>query len=165
MYIFAVAATDAVVRDSETAYRIESGFSSIVRYATGRTVGTSRGWRFYRRDSGGSSRQHRSESSLEEYRFVEEESFVCYPNPVRGNHVTVRVILSNDADVTVRMLNIEGEKVFESRSTHAWGEGSRVPFEERISVEKISSGIYICIMEVAGEGWSWRGARKFAVIR
>jgi len=73
--------------------------------------------------------------------------------------------MASPANVKIRVLNLQGEKVLEETHTHSWVEGSRVPFDRRISLEEIAGGIYICHLDAAGSGWRWSGARKFAVTR
>ena len=95
---------------------------------------------------------------------VEPETFICYPNPASKGELNVRVEISGPAEVVIRLLNLEGEKVSSVRKSHDWPEGS-VPFEVKLALEGISSGIYICNLEVLGSGKRWVGSRKFAIVR
>ncbi len=88
-----------------------------------------------------------------------------YPNPATGPAFTVRVLVSAPARVTATIFNMEGEKVVERTLDHSWFAGSAVPFETSFSTASFSGGVYICRIEAAGDGWSWTGAKKFAVIR
>ena len=141
--------------------------SSVRRYEPGVQAGTVRQtWRTYRHDSYGYARQD-NEGAAETPREgrVDPSTFIVYPNPATGTVFTVRVLISAPARVTVTIVNIEGEKVVEQARDHAWFTGSAVPFEETFSTGKLSGGLYICLIEVAGDGWSWSGSKKFAVIR
>ncbi|HEY5133126.1 MAG TPA: T9SS type A sorting domain-containing protein, partial [Candidatus Krumholzibacteriaceae bacterium] len=96
---------------------------------------------------------------------IDPSTFKIYPNPAAGGHVTVRVVISAPARVKVTLVNIEGEKVSAVERDHAWVRGSAVPFEETFSTAKLAGGVYLCRLEVTGDGWSWTGSKKFAVIR
>ncbi len=139
--------------------------SSIRRYATGRSAGTAAGWRFFRRDIGGTGRWSSTELPGGPERWIDPETFISYPNPVTIGTFTVRIGLKGPADVRVLILNLEGEMVFERKRRHMWFEGSSVPFEETFNTAEMAGGIYIIVLSVSGEGWSWEGARKIAVIR
>ncbi|UCF05641.1 MAG: hypothetical protein JSV33_00980 [bacterium] len=137
----------------------------LARYSFDYPVATGRGWPFYRHDAGGSSRQDSSVWAGTVERYVEEESFIVYPNPATTGTFTVRVLLAAPAHVTVRIMNIEGELVREVTKRHDFPEGSRVYFEETVQTDEISSGVYLCYLEASGVGWQWNGRRKFAVLR
>jgi M6 family metalloprotease-like protein len=141
--------------------------SSIRRYDPKVEAGTTiQTWRTYRHDSYGYARQG-NRGSIENPRAerVDASTFIVYPNPATGPTFTARVLISAPARVTVTLLNIEGEKVVERKRDHAWFEGSAVPFEERFSTGGLSGGVYICRIEVTGDGWGWNGSKRFAVIR
>ncbi|MCX5752437.1 MAG: T9SS type A sorting domain-containing protein, partial [Candidatus Krumholzibacteria bacterium] len=123
-------------------------------------------WRMYRRDSDGSARQenHGAPENPRTER-VDPSTFIVYPNPASGASFTARVLVSAPARVTVTIFNMEGEKVVERTRDHSWFAGSAVPFEEHFSIAAFSGGVYICRVEIAGDGWSWTAAKKFAVIR
>jgi len=146
---------------------IPGAVSSIRRYDTGVESGTAdQTWRTYRHDSHGSARQGNT-GSVEKPRAekVDPSTFIVYPNPASGASLTARVLISAPARVTVTLFNIEGERVVERTRDHAWFAGSAVPFEETFSTGTLSGGVYICRIDVAGDGWSWNGSKKFAVIR
>jgi len=75
------------------------------------------------------------------------------------------VLVSAPARVKTTIINMEGQTVVERSLDHPWFAGSAVPFETSFSTASLSGGVYICRIEVAGDGWSWTGAKKFAVIR
>jgi M6 family metalloprotease-like protein len=158
--------------------------ASIVSYATGISGGTESGdavvslrrydlgvayqdnqaWPFYRHDAQGTGRQLPSGESSPRER-VDPATFIVYPNPVTGGSFVARVLVSAPARVKVTVFNIEGEKVVDRTLDHTWFAGSAVPFETGFSTASFSGGVYICRIEVTGDGWSWTGAKKFAVIR
>ena len=124
-----------------------------------------RGWSFYRHDISGTGRQSASGSSLPAGKIIDERTFICYPNPVRTTNLTVRISISSPADVKICILNIEGEKVLETKRNHPYSSGNNVPFEASVPVDNLAGGIYICYLEISAGKESWRGARKFAVVR
>jgi hypothetical protein len=137
---------------------------SLRRYDLGVAYQDLQAWPFYRHDAWGTGRQlPSSESSPRES--VDPATFIVYPNPAQGSAFTARVLVSAPARVTVTIFNIEGEKVVERTLDHSWFAGSAVPFETSFSTAGLSGGVYICRIEVAGDGWNWTGAKKFAVIR
>jgi M6 family metalloprotease-like protein len=124
-----------------------------------------RGWSFYRHDISGTGRKSASGSFLPAGEIIDGRTFICYPNPVREKNLTVRISISSTADVKICILNIEGEKVLEISRTHPYSSGNNVPFEASVPVDNLASGIYICYMEISADNESWRGARKFAVVK
>jgi M6 family metalloprotease-like protein len=139
--------------------------TSLLRYHIGVPYSHDQSWPFYRRDAGGSGRQAPSSHQGGASTFVDAHSFICYPNPASAGTVTVRLVINGAAEVRVRILTVEGEAVIDRERNHSWAEGSSVPFEEEISTDSMSSGVYICHIDVEGGGRSWSGARKFAVVR
>jgi M6 family metalloprotease-like protein len=137
---------------------------SLRRYDLGVAYQNNQAWPFYRHDAQGTGRQLLSSKSSPRER-VDPATFIVYPNPATGSSFTARVLVSAPARVKVTIFNIEGEKVVERARDHNWFAGSAVPFEESFSTVAFSGGVYICRIEVTGDGWSWSGAKKFAVIR
>jgi hypothetical protein len=146
---------------------VSGAVSSIRRYDPGvEDDSVDQIWHTYRHDSYGYARQdNEGFASNPRAEHVDPSTFLVYPNPATGASLTARVLISVPARVTVTLFNIEGEKVVERARDHAWFAGSAVPFEETFSTGKLSGGVYICLVEVAGDGWSWSGSKKFAVIR
>jgi hypothetical protein len=145
---------------------ISGAVSTIRRYDPGIRSNDDQMWRMYRHDPWGGARQD-NPGAAEHPRAqnVDPATYIVYPNPAQGSSFTARVLLSAPARVTVTIFNIEGEKVVERTLDHPWFEGSAVPFETSFSTAGFSGGVYICRIEVAGDGWNWTGAKKFAVIR
>ncbi len=123
-------------------------------------------WPVYRHDPEGTSRQITPQvQPVKKGKYVDENSLICYPNPVMNGELVVRVPIYSSAVVKISILNVEGEKLFSISGRHEWPEGSNVPYEVKIQLGDISSGVYICLIEISGNNWSWKGYRKFAVIR
>ncbi|MDD3642757.1 MAG: T9SS type A sorting domain-containing protein, partial [Candidatus Krumholzibacteria bacterium] len=122
------------------------------------------GWTMFRRDPGGSGRQDPSGGSIPAGSLADGSSLICYPNPVRGGSFRVRIDLSASADVTLKILTLEGAQVYSAALRHEWTTG-RIPFETAVPVDGLASGIYICHLEVRGSGARWTGARKVAVLK
>lgn len=166
LYVVDCAAALPYSRDAGTG-AVSGAVSSIRRYDTG--VGNGpvvQVWRMYRHDSQGYARQDNGGGAPNPHaKDIAPSTFIIYPNPAAGSHVTVRVVISAPARVKVTLVNIEGEKVSAVERDHTWVRGSAVPFEETFSTAKLAGGVYLCRLEVTGDGWSWTGSKKFAVIR
>jgi hypothetical protein len=166
IFIFMTASTDRIgFGGGDPGIHPRPAESALRRYDTGGRGEPGDAWPFYRRDRGGSGWIEASTQSTDPGSFVDAGSFICYPNPATGPYVAVRILVSDRAAITIRVLNLEGELVTEVESEHSWAQGSLVPFEERIPTSGMASGIYICSIEVSGDGKSWRGVRKFAVVK
>jgi len=163
--IFMIGRTDIVEGINVNGSDSSMDVSCAVCYNTENSFLPDKGWSFFRHDIFGSGRQLSSESSLPAEKTINERTFVCYPNPVRGRNMTVRISISSVAEVKINILNIEGESVLEINRTHQYSSGNKVPFEAIVPVGDLASGIYICYLEINSIQKSWRGARKFAVIR
>jgi hypothetical protein len=137
----------------------------MLRYSIGVPYDGYQSWPFYRRDTGGSGRQETPVHQGSVTALVDERSFICYPNPATTDFVTVRLVITSDADVRIRVMTVEGEVVVDRRRSHRWSTGSTVPFEEDIPTDSMASGIYICQVEIRGESGTWSGSRTFAVVR
>ncbi|HER43009.1 MAG TPA: T9SS type A sorting domain-containing protein [Candidatus Eisenbacteria bacterium] len=125
---------------------------------------TGRGtWPMYRFDAAGTSRQYRYEAGQGAKPLVDGNSMTCYPNPARGPSFNVRLDLSDIADVTVRLFNLEGTQVYESTSRHEWT--GDVPFEASVPTAGLASGVYLCHVRVQGAGEEWSGSKKVAILR
>jgi M6 family metalloprotease-like protein len=155
-----VAGSHRVIEGDAYAY-----LSSVRRYSIAGGVLDAGAWPFYRFDESGSSRIEVSPATVAYEGALDESSFICYPNPVRGNSFTIRIVLYQPAEVKVTVLDLEGERIYESRSSHAWPDDSGVPFEERIPAVGMAGGVYICLLEVEGGSWRWQGIKKIAVTR
>ena len=140
--------------------------SSIRRYEPGTTVSSElQLWPCFRRDAAGTGRQGMSGEGDAARAAVDPSTFIVYPNPARGSSFTVRVLVSKPARVSVTLMNLEGEKVASREGRHDWPAGSAVPFEAAFSSSGLASGVYLCRVDVSGDGWSWKGMKRFAVVR
>lgn len=122
-------------------------------------------WRCYRRDATGGARMETTTAGEPATGLVEERTFIVYPNPAEGDRVTIRVEVHRPADIHLRILTLQGEPVIDETARHDWPAGNRVPWERTVSIGEMAAGVYICVLEVAAGGDTWRGWRKFAVIR
>ncbi len=165
LYIFSASSPVRVEGTGITGPASGASRTSLLRYGTAVHFPHDQAWPFYRRDAGGSGRQEPSSHQGGASTLVIEGSFICYPSPATNGSVTVRLVITDPADVLIRILNLEGEMVIERSGSHDWASGSSVPFEVEITTDSMSSGVYICHVEVEGGGRSWSGARKFAVVR
>jgi M6 family metalloprotease-like protein len=165
LYLFDAGTFLPYAVDSSLGGRARAASVSLRRYDPNTAYPLGQTWPCYRHDAGGSSRQAASlgESPREER--IDPATFIVYPNPATGDHVTARVLISAPAAVTVKIYNVEGELVREAIQRHEWFAGSAVPFEATFSTNAISSGVYLCRLEVSGSGWSWSGAKKFSITR
>ncbi|MBN2185325.1 MAG: hypothetical protein JW746_08360 [Candidatus Krumholzibacteriota bacterium] len=143
---------------------IDRSVSGLFRYELPAAAHYEGEWSIFRHDAGGSGRQEMPQQSIVAGRLVDPESFICYPNPASKGELNVRVEISGPAEVAISLLNLEGEKVSSVRKSHDWPEGM-VPFEIKLDLEGVSSGIYICSLKVSGSGKRWAGSRKFAIVR
>lgn len=164
VYIFTAGTSSRMGSTGINGASIDSWHSTLTRWNPGITDTLDSGWLFFRRDQGGSGRQEAPASTVQPQGFVDEKSFITYPNPAWGASVRIRVDISGRAQVTARVLTIEGEEVLSARGTHDWPEGD-VPFEMELDISDVRSGVYICCLEVRGPGGVWEGARKFAISR
>ena len=139
--------------------------SSVRRYSVAEGALPAGGWPFFLLDERGSARQESYPAIVTHTGGLDESSFICYPNPVRGSFFTIRIMLYQPAEVKVTIFNLEGERIYEAKHSHSWPEGSGVPFEERIPAGGMAGGVYICRLEVEGGSWRWQGFKKFAITR
>ena len=144
----------------------DGAVSSIRRYEPGTTVSSElQLWPCLRRDAAGTGRQGFSGGGDAARAAVDPSTFIVYPNPARGSSFKVRVLVSKPARVSVAIMNLEGEKVASREGRHDWPAGSAVPFEAAFSSSGLASGVYLCRVDVSGDGWSWKGTKRFAVVR
>jgi len=165
LYLFDSGSYSPYSVDSSLGGQAGAATVSLRRYDPNLAYPGGQSWPCYRHDAGGSSRQRPSSGASPREERVDPSTFIIYPNPATGSVVTVRVLISAPAEVRLRILNVEGEIVAERTRSHQWFAGSAVPFEETIPTGKLSSGVYLCRIEVAGSGWSWSASKRFAVTR
>ncbi|HUV37322.1 MAG TPA: hypothetical protein VMX58_10325 [Patescibacteria group bacterium] len=166
LYLFVASSAERVEGTGITGPASGASRTSLLRYDIGVPYSGDQSWPFHRRDERGSGWQEPSPYTAEPASFVDEHSFICYPNPVAGGDVTVRVVIHTCATVRIRIMNLEGEVVADHGGYQDDYSGGGVPFEKKISTGSLSSGVYICHIEVQHLGRVlWSGARTFAVVR
>ncbi|HSG27736.1 MAG TPA: hypothetical protein VLA34_04585 [Candidatus Krumholzibacterium sp.] len=143
-----------------TGLGFSSGLSTVRRYLLQGGSVAEGAWQQYRR--GGTARQSLPAQGASTGG-IDEATFICYPNPAGRDGFTVRAGIGGRADVTARLLDLEGNEVRSVAVSHGI-EGGSVPLEIMISTDGIASGIYILHLEASGPGWDWSGARKVAVV-
>jgi len=164
LHIFSAGGVGDLRRSPGSGLTVDRERSSISRVDIQAVDTAPGGWRMWRNDPGGSGRQDAASSPDPAPGGVEDRSFICYPNPVSGGALTARMTISGAAKVAAFVLDLQGEKVASAGADYILN-GGMVPFEVRIDVEDLASGIYICRVEVTGAGWRWSGARKIAIVR
>jgi hypothetical protein len=124
--------------------------------------------RFWPMYGGGLERQGRAapagapQTSSRVYR---EETFMVYPNPVRGATVHARVMLDAPARVEVHIYNLEGESTF-AKAYDANGSGViDTPFDEAIDVAALKSGVYFMRLRIESSAGSGALVKMFAIRR
>ncbi len=159
LYIF-MCGSHSVLDDGGSAY-----ISALRRYGLEDGTVPEDAWPFYRRDERGTAFQAGIPATVVYTGDLDEQSFICYPNPVRGGSFTARITLYRPARVRVTVFDLEGEKVYDAVRDHSWPGGSGVPFEESIPTGSMAGGIYLCRLEVEGDGWHWSGIKKVAITK
>jgi M6 family metalloprotease-like protein len=163
-YIFVAGGSGGIAGTGQTGTYFFPGTSTVSRIDTD-IEWTGRGaWPSYRLDAAGTSRQAASEGDISSGPLVEESSMICYPNPAAGTSFKLRLNISGQADVTVRLFNVEGTEVHETTVRHEWS-GSGVPFETAIPTGGLASGIYLCHVQVRSESEEWSGSKKVAILK
>jgi M6 family metalloprotease-like protein len=92
---------------------------------------------------------------------ISEKSFYVYPNPILGNHGTIRYELGDGIDrVSLKIFNVAGDILREFDGKRAQGFN-----ENAINVWDIAPGVYIC--QVVAEKGSARVVhnKKFAIVK
>ena len=98
-------------------------------------------------------------------RAFREETFMVYPNPVRGATVHARVTLDASARVEVQIYNLEGERTH-GRAYDANAAGAiDTPFDEEIDVSALRSGVYFMRLRIESSGASGSLVKTFAIRR
>lgn len=161
--IFIAGAPERILSPGQSGTSFSSQRSGLSRLGTG-APWSPEGWLMYRRDARGSGRQTRSAAAPHAGPAIDEASFICYPNPARGGSFRARIDLSTTAEVTLRLINLEGVEVHTAVLRHEWQEG-RVPFEAVVPVDGLAAGVYLCHLNIVAEGLNWSGARKVAVLK
>lgn len=93
------------------------------------------------------------------------ESFIIYPNPVKADAVHARVTTNSAAHVRVSIYTLEGvvARVHEYDVNPSGLIGT--PFDERIDVSDLKSGIYLMRLEISGSEGNGAVYKPFAIRR
>ncbi len=90
-----------------------------------------------------------------------ERPFRAYPNPARTDQVRLRIAAQGDGPYEIRIYNLEGELVFESRGMARAGAPQEVPW----SVAHLASGVYLCRFVSPAAGVTAPLVERITVVR
>ncbi|TET17450.1 MAG: T9SS type A sorting domain-containing protein [Candidatus Cloacimonadota bacterium] len=121
-------------------------------------------WSFLRRDAKHNALYPESllpENTIILQKLISKESFYVYPNPIIGNHGTIRYLLGEDIDgVSLTIFNVAGDilRKFQGKKEEGFN-------ENEVNLWDIAPGIYIC--QVAVEKGTQRVVynKKFAIVK
>jgi hypothetical protein len=163
MFIFTAGGSGGIAGTDQTGTVFFPGVSTVSRIDPGVAWDGTGAWPAYRLDALGTSRQVMSEGAIAGGPLVDGSSMICYPNPATGPSFNVRLTVSEKADVTIMLFNLEGMEVYSSTARHEWTGG--VPFETSVPTAGLASGIYLCHVRVQGGGEDWSGSKKVAILK
>ena len=86
----------------------------------------------------------------------------CYPNPIRGKVAFIRYYLSDDADVSLIVVNAVGQVVDRIAAARA---DARTDNEIQWDVTDYGSGIYVCRLQATNGNRTEIRFIKAAIIR
>lgn len=90
------------------------------------------------------------------------ESLLLYPNPLRGDRLTVRFTLDRPARVRLTAYDLSGHQVAELDAEGRPGpDGNHIPWD----LGSLASGLYQVRVRFIGEGWNEEMLEKIAVMR
>ncbi|HTY35726.1 MAG TPA: FG-GAP-like repeat-containing protein, partial [Bacteroidota bacterium] len=84
-----------------------------------------------------------------------------WPNPVYGSTTRIRYFTSEDAAISIKILDLAGVKIAELQSTSRGGMDGEIPWD----VSKIQSGVYFARVEAKGASHSDVAVIKIAVVK
>lgn len=93
--------------------------------------------------------------------FFPKSRFYNYPNPVYGHSTHIRYYVSEDANVTITIFDLVGEKVTELKGSGVGGMDNEVPWD----VTYIQSGIYLAHIEAKSNSKSEVAIIKIAIVK
>lgn len=94
---------------------------------------------------------------------LEIRSAKVFPNPaVRAKHVQVQMVLSVDADVTLRIFNLLGKEL---RTYHFAAQGGSEPAAFTLDVSTFASGTYFCHLEAKSALGSRQVVKRLSVVK
>ena len=96
---------------------------------------------------------------------VDSNTFIVYPNPVRGDELHARVILNQSAEVQLDVFNLEGQRAVSKKFTANPGNLIATPFDEMVDVANLSAGVYMLRLKIDASGGSETLVKTFAILR
>ena len=84
-----------------------------------------------------------------------------WPNPVYGPSTQIRFFTSEDANVTITILDLSGRKITELSGHGTAGLDSEIPW----NVSNIQSGVYLARVEARGASRTDVAIIKIAVVK
>jgi hypothetical protein len=93
------------------------------------------------------------------------ESFIIYPNPVKGDEVRARIDVGTAATVRLSIYTIEGQEAVDRTFNVNPGGLAGIPFDEAINVASLKSGIYLLRLSIDGAGGGGTVVKPFAIRR
>lgn len=76
------------------------------------------------------------------------DSHICYPQPLRGESLRVRAMVTTAGEARAMILNLQGEIVRDTGTVPVPGGG---PYEFQIDMNGVASGLYICRLQVGDQ--------------
>ena len=86
---------------------------------------------------------------------INKDTVYTYPNPALGDTVIFKCYLGDDADITIDVFNIAGEKIAILNNTGIAG----VTLETTWNISNIASGVYIYKLEAIAKS----GVKKYVI--
>ncbi len=93
-------------------------------------------------------------------RVIEKGTTYATPNPATGDTAYFKVYLNDDADVTVQVFNVAGEKIAELKGSGLGGTTAHLPW----SMGHVASGVYVFRVEAKSTTRTDEIIKKLAVI-
>lgn len=87
---------------------------------------------------------------------------IFYPNPVRGDLVTIRVVVGEAASVSLDAYDLAGKRVAGTElALHGGSGGNQLAW----NISSLASGLYHVRARIRGDGWSEERFERLAVVR
>lgn len=149
------AVADSIVTEDETTLSIQSLNDGVTDaawpVARGDLARTGRASGGFQPSTGGSA--------------YDAESFMIYPNPVKGDLVRARVATHAPARIQLSIYTVEGQEAV-SRTFDVNPNGlPNTPFDEAVNVAALKSGIYLLRLKIDGDGGGGSLVKPFAIRR
>ena len=122
-------------------------------------------WMMYQHDPQRSGRVTESNPLGSAASVAEPNSFIVYPNPVKGTGVHARIVLNTSATVRVEIYNLEGQEAISAQFNANPGNVLQIPFDEVIDITRLESGVYLLRLNIESAGGSESFVKTFAILR